>query len=77
MDKVDLKWHIGKEGTQHTRLDLPPYRAYFTWHAKGQIIQSADFDIKELEDEITRLREAGENPDQFRDALERLSRQQG
>lgn len=73
MKKHELIWHVGKEGTQRTRLDVPPFRAYFTWLEDGQVVRSVDFDKKELETEIARLVDSGEESAPFKDALKELA----
>ena len=69
---VDLRWHIGKEGASGTRLDAPPFRAFFYWVQDDQLVKSTDFSLDELEIEIDRRRNAGENTEPFLSALKRL-----
>jgi hypothetical protein len=55
-----------------------PLRAYFYWKKKnGRLARSADFTQSELEVEIERLIEHGEDPTQFVRALQKLARSQG
>ena len=68
----ELKWNIGKEDGGRTRLDKPPYRAYFWWIEDGRIVECADFSRAELSKEISRRRLAGEETAVFEEALKRL-----
>ena len=65
----ELTWHIGKE---EAPLDKRPYRAYFWWKRGGQIVHSADFSSTELEAEIQRLKQSGDDASPFEEALRRL-----
>jgi hypothetical protein len=67
----EIKWNIGKEGTIHTRLDVPPFRAFY-WLRDGEIIESADFDKQELEAELHKRRAIGQDTALFEQALKRL-----
>jgi hypothetical protein len=68
----EIKWSVGKEGTGHSRLDLPPYRAFFYWFQNGEMVEAADFDKLELEAEIQRLRANGQDSTPFEQALKVL-----
>jgi len=55
-----------------------PLKAYFYWKKKnGRLVRSADFTQLELEVEIERLIEHGEDPTQFVRALQKLARSPG
>jgi len=55
-----------------------PLKAYFYWKKKnGRLVRSADFTQPELEVEIERLIEHGEDPTQFVLALKKLARSPG
>lgn len=67
-----IRWSIGKEGTMKTRLDKPPFRAYFCWFEDEKLVRSADFDRDELKEAIRNRRAAGENVEPFEAALHDL-----
>lgn len=69
----EIQWFIGKEGTIHTRLDVPPFRAFFFWLQDGKVVESADFDRQELEAVIEARRVAGQDTDEFMKALKGLA----
>jgi len=55
-----------------------PLKAYFYWKKKhGRLVRSAEFTQLELEVEIERLIEHGEDPTQFVLALKKLARSRG
>jgi hypothetical protein len=68
----EIQWFIGKEGTTRTRLDVPPFRAFFFWLQDGKVVESADFDRQELEVEIEKRRVAGQDTAEFVKALKGL-----
>lgn len=68
----EIQWFIGKEGTTRTRLDVPPFRAYFYWLKEGTVVESADFDKDELVLEIGRRVAVGDAATHFKDALREL-----
>ncbi len=70
---TEIQWFIGKEGTIHTRLDVPPYRAFFFWLQDGKVVETADFDRQELEAEIERRSVAGQETVEFQQALRKLT----
>lgn len=70
----ELHWHIGKEGTPSTRLNMPPFRAFFFWVKDGLLVNSADFSREELIAEIERRKNAREDVGPFAQALKRLER---
>lgn len=70
----ELIWHIGKEGTSSTRLDVAPFRAYFCWNQNGLSVRSEDYSVIELRAKIQRCLANGENVDAFAAALECLER---
>lgn len=39
-----LAWSIGKEGTERTCLDSPPYRVFIYWLEDGKIQKALDLD---------------------------------
>ena len=71
--QVELSWHIGKEGTSQERLDIPPYKAYFYWKSKGRTIRSAEYTKVELQTEIQRRKQAGEEVSAFEQAFSQLA----
>lgn len=68
----EVQWFIGKEGTIRTRLDVPPFRAYFFWLQDGKVVKTADFDRQELEVETEKRRVAGQETIEFIRALKGL-----
>ena len=68
-----IKWHIGKEGTTHVRIDVAPFRAYFSWLENGKLVKAADFDRAELGVEIRRRSGLGLDTAPFEQALKELS----
>lgn len=68
----EISWHIGKEAGPGECLDAPPYKAYFYWKQDGIIVHSREFLADELEAEIKRRQEAGEQTVDFKEALRRL-----
>lgn len=70
---TEIQWFIGKEGTIRTRLDVPPFRAFFFWLEDGKVVESADFDRQELEVEIERRSVAGQETVEFQQALRKLT----
>lgn len=68
----EIQWFIGKEGTTRTRLDIPPFRAFFFWLQDGKVVKSADFDRQELEVEIEKRRVACQDAAEFVKALKEL-----
>jgi hypothetical protein len=70
----ELRWHIGKEGTPSTRLNLPPFKAFFLWVRDGELVNSADFSKDELKLEIERLQKEGKDAEKFKEAFRRLER---
>ena len=69
-----IEWNIGREGTEHARLDQQPFRAFFSWLRDGRVIECADFSRLELEDEIEKRRLHGQNTVEFDAALKELSK---
>jgi hypothetical protein len=69
-----VHWHIGKEGTNSTQLDRPPFRAYFTRVQDGAVIDATDFSFDELRFEVARRTAAGEDLLPYAHALEALER---
>lgn len=65
-------WSVGKEGTAQTRLDLPPFRAFFYWLRDGQLVNAGDFNAQELEAELLRRKTVGEDTVPFEQALKAL-----
>src|SRR5437667_12607938 len=66
-----LSWEVSHEAGL-------PLKAYFYWKKKnGRLVRSADFTQPELEVEIERLIEHGEDPTQFVRALQKLARSPG
>jgi len=66
-----LTWEVRREAGL-------PLKAYFYWKKKnGRLVRSADFTQSELEVEIERLIEHGEDPTQFVRALQKLARSGG
>lgn len=66
-----LTWEVRREAGL-------PLKAYFYWKKKnGRLVRSADFTQSELEAEIERLIEHGEDPIQFVRALQKLARSGG
>lgn len=70
---TEIQWFIGKEGTIRTRLDVPPFRAFFFWLQDGKVVESADFDKQELEAEIERRSAAGQKTVEFQQAMRKLT----
>lgn len=68
----EIQWFIGKEGTTRTRLDIPPFRAFFFWLQDGKVVKSADFDRQELEVEIEKRRVVCQDAAEFEKALKGL-----
>jgi hypothetical protein len=56
---------------------VSPPKAYFYWKRGGRVVRSAQFTQVELEDEIERLIEAGEDTTQFVLALKSLALSRG
>ena len=75
--ETNLRWHIGKEGGLGTRLDTPPFRAYFYWVEDGMLHRADDYSESELSAEVERRRKGGENVEQYEAALSRLKRANG
>ena len=48
-----------------TKLDKPPFRAYFYWFEDEKLVRSADFDRDELKEEIRHRRVASEDVEPF------------
>lgn len=69
-----LTWHIGKEGTMKSRLDVPPYRAYFVWLENNLVTRSADFSYEELVAEVSQIEESGAEFADYLAALSALNR---
>lgn len=67
-----IRWSVGKEGTMKTRLDKPPFRAYFYWFEDEKLVRSADFDRDELKEEIRNRCAASEDVEPFEAALHDL-----
>jgi len=67
-------WSVGKDGTVQTRLDLPPFRAFFYWLRDGQLVDAGDFNAPELETEILRRKSVGEDTVPFEHALKALQK---
>lgn len=67
-------WRVGKEGTVHTRIDLPPFRAFFYWLRDGQLVDACDFNVQELEAELLRRKTVGEDTTPFEQALKALKK---
>ena len=66
----EIGFHIGKE---ESRLDKPPFRAYFHWTREKRLIKMEDYSKQELEAEIA----SGQRPDRelkvFKEALNQLA----
>lgn len=69
-----IKWHIGKEAVNGTRLDKPPYRAFFVWLDGDTVIRYDDFSESELLSEISRMESDAVDTEIFRKALDALIR---
>jgi|APMI01.1.fsa_nt_gi hypothetical protein len=69
----EIQWFIGKEGTIRTRLDAPPFRAFFFWLQDDSVVDSADFDRQELEVEIEKQRVVGQHTAELVKALKGLA----
>lgn len=70
----EIQWFIsGKEGTTRTRLNVPPFRAFFFWLHDGKVVESADFDRQELEVEIEKRRVVKQETVEFVKALKELA----
>lgn len=70
----EIQWFIGgKEGTIRTRLNVPPFRAFFFWLQDGKVVESADFDRQELEVEIEKRRVVNQETVEFVKALKELA----
>ncbi len=66
-----LSWEVSHEAGL-------PLKAYFYWKENnGRLVRSAEFTQSELEVEIERVIEHGEDPTQFVRALEKLARSRG
>jgi hypothetical protein len=73
----ELTWKVAHEAAQGPpEKGLP--KAYFYWKKKnGQLVRSAEFTQSELEVEIERLSEVGEDTTQFVLALKMLALSRG
>ncbi len=69
-----LTWHIGKEGIERSRLDRPPYRAYFVCTENGVESSNSDFSYEELAMEVERLKSIGSDANVQLAALNELAR---
>ena len=73
----ELTWKVAHEAERGPREKAPP-KAYFYWKKKdGQVVRSAEFTQSELEVEIERLSEVGEDTTQFVLALKMLALSRG
>ena len=73
----ELTWKVAHEAEREPREKAPP-KAYFYWKKKdGQVVRSAEFTQSELEVEIERLSEVGEDTTQFVLALKMLALSRG
>ncbi len=73
----ELTWKVAHEAEHEPREKASP-KAYFYWKKKnGQIVRSAEFTQPELEVEIERLSDAGEDTTQFVLALKMLALSRG
>lgn len=68
----EITWHIGSEAVGDERLDRQPLRAYFYWKCGRDIVRSANFTREELELEISRRKNVGEDVIAFESALRML-----
>jgi len=69
-----LLWGVGSEGTDQTRLDRPPFRAFFYWLRDGKLYEAGDFDARELKLELLRRQTVGEDAVAFEQALKALQK---
>lgn len=69
-EEIIIHIHISKEASP---LDKPPFRAYFQWLNKGQLVKSEDFSKQELEAEIASGQREGRELELFKEALNRLA----
>jgi hypothetical protein len=73
----ELTWKVAHEAERGPPEKASP-KAYFYWKKKnGQLVRSAEFTQSELEVEIERLSEVGEDTTQFVLALKMLALSRG
>ena len=73
----DLTWEVRYEAAGRESPQEASAKACFYWKKDGQLVRSAEFTQSELEVEIERLSEVGEDTTQFVLALKMLALSRG
>ena len=66
---LELSWFLRREDKLGERLHVFPYKAHFYLKSGTGIIEHKEFTKAELKEEIVRLREIGERPIEYEEAL--------
>ena len=69
---LELSWFLRKEDELGKRLNVPPYKAHFCLKFGTEIIEHKAFTKEELLKEIRRLRDIGERPIEYEEALREI-----
>lgn len=66
---LELSWFLRREDKPGERLHVSPYKAHFCLKSGTDIVEHKEFTKAELKEEIVRLREIGERPIEYEEAL--------
>ncbi len=70
---LELSWFLRREDGSGERRDMSPCKAHFCLKWGTEIVDHKEYTKAELKEEIVRLREIGERPIEYEEALKELS----
>lgn len=70
---MELNWFLRKEDKADSRFDSSVYKAHFCLKFGTEIIEHQEFTKDELIEEIRKLRDIGERPMEYEEALRTFS----